>query len=580
MTRASTIAIAAAASLLLGCAPAPREPALVGPSSITSGAMLSNLTWRARRAQRAVDAALAAHDRYVDMGARLCVAVRDEVNGRPYLPGKPKLRVLRTHEFGGVVDTRAGEFVGPSERPVTWFCSEAAEPLILHGDALPSRLCVEGAMGSGKSTALTLWSALRVLESTGMGVEGGVTAPTFKRFGEVKKAFVDLLPRSWVRWRERDHMFAFANGVTLRLVATHVQSEREGSPIQGFGWAFVGSDEIQDSLHVDGDIEARGRDAPDGVFRRFSTATVKDHPDYREWRDRIRSTRQWGLYSMSGLDSPFVDPSYWQQLRETMTEREYERKVLALDLRSDRAVYPEWARELNVRPIPALGARDITRQVLAQWGQNLGVLVGHDPGERQDVSLVLKAYQLPGEADPVWFVVDELTTPESTSHQHAQALMKLLRDRWGCYPRDMRGQLVAGGDAALVRADPYGAAQTKPDRATYTVFRDIGLTILPAAYGKGTNPGQVPRVEGIEMVRTLLCDATGRRRLFVACDDRRVPAARKLVEAFEKSERDALGRAERERKDEKDLSHWPSALRYALWGVERPRQRAARERTS
>ena len=57
----------------------------------------------------------------------------------------------------------------------------------------------------------------------------------------------------------------------------------------------------------------------------------------------------------------------------------------------------------------------------------------------------------------------------------------------------------------------------------------------------------------------------------VGCDDRKAPAAPKLVHAIETAERDAANRAEAERKDDRDVSHWPAALRYALWSVEKPR---------
>jgi hypothetical protein len=59
-------------------------------------------------------------------------------------------------------------------------------------------------------------------------------------------------------------------------------------------------------------------------------------------------------------------------------------------------------------------------------------------------------------------------------------------------------------------------------------------------------------------------------RLFVDCDDRRQPAAPKLVEAFELEERDATtGEAEVKRAHREDLSHYPASVRYSLWILEK-----------
>jgi hypothetical protein len=45
------------------------------------------------------------------------------------------------------------------------------------------------------------------------------------------------------------------------------------------------------------------------------------------------------------------------------------------------------------------------------------------------------------------------------------------------------------------------------------------------------------------------------------------------VEALEMSERDEAGKAEAQKKGASDLSHWPAALRYALWPYERVRSK-------
>lgn len=80
------------------------------------------------------------------------------------------------------------------------------------------------------------------------------------------------------------------------------------------------------------------------------------------------------------------------------------------------------------------------------------------------------------------------------------------------------------------------------------------------------------------MVNSLIRNANGLSRLFVAVDERKRPCAPLLVESLELSERDEAGKAETQKKSNKgpggDLSDFPAALRYALWQVERIRSGA------
>jgi hypothetical protein len=247
-------------------------------------------------------------------------------------------------------------------------------------------------------------------------------------------------------------------------------------------------------------------------------------------------------------------------------------------------VYMAWERAKNLRPVPQVGAQDVTRSELAGYGPLIDVLVGHDPGKLCDVSVILKAYRLPGSGLTHWWVVDELTTDNTTTEQHVDVLVKRLRERWGCNRLDLRNRPMDGSPLALVRADPYGDSDAKPDRSIYTIFRQAGLDIRPAAYSpvrQGAmakpTPGRIDKDARIEVVNSLFCNAAGDRRLFIACDERAQPAAPKLLEAIELSEREeGTGKAEVYRKGRaSDLSHWPSALGYALWSVEKPRMRAA-----
>ncbi|HTL38178.1 MAG TPA: hypothetical protein VL326_33845 [Kofleriaceae bacterium] len=544
--------------------------------------MASNLAWAERRLEKEQLAELRGSDRFVDFGVVLRVVRQDIEHGEELIPGAPPLVVLRTHRFGGMVDTKARpiRLCGPSRNPVVWFCSEDQEPLIVHDATMPDRLLVYGSEGAGKTAAQSMWAALRVIELTGAAPsarEIGMTAPTNDRAERIFEAITDRWPRSWWRWVERDRCFYLTNGVRVRLVSTHRQSKAEGSRVQGFNWSACGSDEMQDQLEVDADIEMRGRSAPHGRYKRFATATAKDSPDWRTWRDGAIAASDpngkplWGRFDLIGPRSPFVWPRVWLQRKETLSPREYQRRVLAQDVGPEKQVYSTWDRDQNLRPRPIGG--DVSESVLAPWGNQLVVLGGHDPGLRNQSTVLLKPYQIAGKRR--WWVVDELVTEGLTVEAHVKKLLALLRDKWESNLLDRYGRPQSDGYEAFFRADPYtdnGSDAKHPDKSVYRTFRAHGIKIMPAEMRGGVGVAkvqQIPRVARINMVKTLLCAESGERRLFVDCDENRKPCAPRLVAAFETLEVDAAGNAETDRKGEGDLTGPPVAVGYALWMLER-----------
>lgn len=555
-------------------------------------AVLSDITYREKRQAR-IRAERTAVER-VDMGVVLHVVERDP-NGQELVAGAPPLRIVRTHRRGRMVDIRTvdGKRVatwgGPSRNPVTWYCSVDQEPLILHPDTAPLWQLIQGSEGSGKTTIIPQWVAFRAFEHLGTDREIGITAPTNKRMAHIKRAIAQHWPASWYRYVDDTKLYTFHAGPRVQLVSAHQQSEAEGSPIQGFNWVAHAGDELQDHFERESDIEARGRSAPGGRYKRLNTSTFKDATSWRDFRATCEKSDAWGVVKLLGLSSPFVDPSHWERLRTggTMTAREYQRRVLAMDVGPEAQLYHCWKRRIddrtpgNLRPIP-LGATDITAQVLSSWGQRLTLLVGHDPGKRQHVSVFLKAYQFPedirrGDTRPRWFVVDEVTSPDATVNSHAQEVLKRATERWGCYGRDWKGRLSESATQMLVRIDPHTrSGDEHPGKDVYAIWRNLGILARAAAYTpNSTTPATIKRESRIDMVNTLLCasGATGDlRRLFVATDESGTNwAAKKLVEAFESMERNDAGEAERERKDASDRSHWPAAVGYALWQIEAPR---------
>lgn len=526
--------------------------------------------------------------RHVDLGIEIRV-VRADSGGREYLRGKPPLRVLRREQIGGRWDCKLRRFDGPARRWRVWYLSERQAAIVLGDDQVHTRLLLYSAEGGGKTVTGAMWAVIQVLRlaAAGVFVAGGATAPTHARLQTLVKAVCERIPTdtakdrrpgSWATYYADEGELRFVTGHVVQFRATKRASAATGSPVQGFTWGWSLDDELQDTVEngADPDIEARLRGAK--TSRRLGTATAKDSPLWRSFRDSKLATPDWRIERIRYDENPFVWADHWDRMRRNVSAREWQRRGLAMDVGPERMVYTAWDREKNLRPVPQLGAEDVTRTELAAYGPSIGVLVGHDPGKLCDVSLVLKAYRLAGSGLTHWWVVDELTTPQTTSEQHAQALLRLLRDRWNVHRVDLRGRPMDGSLVSLVRADPYGDSTEKPDRSIYTTFKQAGFDIRPAAYspakqgaGQSPTPGRIGREERIELVNTLLCNAAGERRLFVACDERRQPAAPRLVDALEMSERDEGGKAETQRKNKYDLSHWPAALGYALWAVERPR---------
>lgn len=556
---------------------------------LAAAVLVSSLAWKRRAVERQIEADADETDRYVDMGVTLTVVEMDRERANAmeraggWLPDVPPVKIVDTLNLGGMLDTWQGEIVGPSVNPRQWRCSPQQAPLILHDDDAPLWSLVQGSEGAGKSTTGAMWLYMRVLEHVGHNREIGVTAPVRARLGHVIKAIGKLWAPKWYRWKERDQSYRFRAGPLVQLVSAHQQSEDAGSPIQGANWVACLSDELQDHHDRNDDIVARGRDAPGGRYKRLCTSTFKDSTEWRDFRDVVAKSPEWRFAKLLGLDSPFQWPRWWATIKAGgITDREWRRRVLAMDVGLEAQLYHCWSRKLedgspgNLRPIP-LGADDVTAEVLAPYLPRGGVLIGHDPGKRQHVSMFLKAYRFRGERTIRWFVVDEVTTNDATIEKHVAEVMERVRKAWRCNLKSsLDGRPDPYAPQALVRIDPHTrSGDEHPGRDLYAVWRNAGLVARAAAYNPGaSDPAVIKRESRFDMMNTLLCDVNGERRLLVACDDQGSYRAQKLVKALESMERDAAGKGEADKKDGNDLSHWPAAVGYALWQIEHPRTMA------
>ena len=557
-------------------------------------AVLTNTAYRRRSIVRDFANEVEATDRYVDIGVDLHV-VRADPSGTVLIPGARPMDVLRTYNLGGIVDTKLDKprildgDAGVSKNPQQWFCSEDQERVILHDDAEPVGKLALGGMGAGKTTAGVIWLYLRWLENIGTRKEIGITAPTETRLSLVLNELFRMWPRHWWTFNSENKIATLADGFRLRGVSTHRQSQSAGSRIQAFNWVGLLADELQDSIDEFIHMMARLRSKEDGHAKRLATATAKDFPEWRTLKGNILDSGHWTLHTLLGPSSPFVSPDHWQHMKSVMSDREYRRMVLAEDLPGETATYPTWSRNENLITVQDLGWSDVTRHELRHIGPNYTMLVGHDPGTTIDVSLFLRAYvnvrdekrYHTGAVQPFWVVLGELNTEHSTTEQHIKKLLETVRDRWQLNLVDRQGRVTSEVNQILVHADPAGNSDTRTDKSVYTQFANAQIRCRPAAWSKANanSHGRVPREPAVEMINTLFCNAANTRRLFVAKGEHGAPLAPKLVSAIESAERDLAGRAEvAATKGRNDQTHWPAALRYALWPIERPRlQLQARE---
>jgi len=502
-------------------------------------------------------------DRLIDMSVRIYVVRQSLEAGVEVIPGMAPVEAIASHDIGGIWDCSLGCYVGYGDSPRVWYASEHAIDLILHASDMPRGLLAFGAMGSGKTRGcLAQWVVARALELAEYApIEMGVTAPTDARLEEAVQAIRELMHPGWYQYNAHTKLFTLRSQVRIRCIGTARRSRSQGSRIQGWNWGAHAGDEIQDQADENANIDARGRRAPGGRYKRIATATAKDSSEWRALRQQLIASGQWLERRLEGRSNPFVHHQYWDDLKGSMSDREYRQIVLAEMLGPERATYPSFSREHNVRPRPLVGARDITQRVVGAHG-----LLGHDPGSSVDVTLLLRYYLVGRQIQGIW-VCDEWTTRDCTRQEHILRVRRELRERHDLqWPEPEEPKVT-------VRIDPMGDSDTRTHSSVYADWRNAGFEARAAAYNKrGEGRGIIHKDAGIEMVNRLLCNALGQRRLFIDCDDRGNPVAPRLVEALEMSARDEHDKAETGRKGSReDLSHWAAALRYALWPYERLR---------
>lgn len=478
----------------------------------------------------------------------------------PAIPG-PVLPEL----YGGLWDSLHEEWVndaqpeGPEDISV-FPCFAAQVPLITYRQAQIMRVMMLGGPGSGKTRTLSLGCLLHgsgVLRRRSHLTWGMVGATNERVRDVVLKDFNDILPESWIE----DHNANAKGGAYTRLhtgsrfefVSAQAPSKRSGTKIQGRSWNGAGVDETQ-NVHdrAQMDIDERGRREGRRYFV-METATNFGLGHFEARKERYKSSKYHDVQRLNPLENPFIDPGYWERFKSWYSDHDWRQRVMAEDVPPEQLVYASFKYGENIRPAPRGAELDVTRALTAKRfndpsGRGWPWVVGTDFGTLCTVSIWLKAFRNPQFGDVDWWAFREDT---SGSHTHAgQHARKLVNFQ---HP----SEFIVVGDPGINTKDV--------DKSDYELMRREGITIRPAHH----EPIRVKH--RVSMKNALLCDAHGRRRFFIDCDNNRAPKCPKLVQSYLTQAYDDRGNPENVRKDYSDPTHWPAATAFGLYPFEQIR---------
>jgi len=187
-------------------------------------------------------------------------------------------------------------------------------------------------------------------------------------------------------------------------------------------------------------------------------------------------------------DNPFLPPDYVESLK-TFDPQNYKRYVLGLWVAFEGLVYSNFDR--NDNNLPWTYSRECPTYAFIDFGYRKPAVlfVQHDTRNGNDR----------------WVIFDELL-PENCPREQ---LLRLIQQK--------------GYQLHACWGDPAGDAKDDSGISTIGYFANNGLLV---SYSTETQKRSIPA--GVEIVRSLICDASGTRRLFV--DVKQCP---KTVEALE-----------------------------------------------
>jgi hypothetical protein len=366
-----------------------------------------------------------------------------------------------------------------------------------------------------------------------------------------KKLIDRIEPFGWVLGEPRvaAREITIVNRVVFQFRATAKQSTTSKSPLAGLDWHWAVPDE---EAYMDEDamreISARGRVNPD--YQVFSSATNEPIHAFQMRLAKRKADPRSKIIRYEGTENCFVSLEHWEALKDDFSDEDYKRYVLCQDVPRAGRVYPTFAYDASVRPVPARG--DITAQVVESKFRGLtGIqwLVGWDPGTTMSASGILKCFDA-GAEERNWYVIDEVSTKDATTEWHGRDLARWFQQRG----IDLKTVLVIG--------DPHENKDT--DRSDYLQMQTVGFAAV-----KRSNSGEtIERRHRVSMMNALLGDANGRRRLFLAASATGPAKAAKTAESLAGLMYKHNGEIDFHGKTYLNLAHWTDNIGYGLFPFE------------
>lgn len=500
---------------------------------------------------------LAAQTEVVDIAARLKVWRRGADGVARPAETLPRI-------WGGRFNRLAQSYTGASpERVATFRCHPGQLELLL-ADGPEVRTLALGAPGGGKSFAAEIKAILCMLDWP--NEVGGIVAPTEKRRGILFQDMLDhLQPLGWIEHvslgsKLEPPTIRLINGAAAQFVSTHQQSKATGTPLQGYSWRWAVEDEHQNmSTKACQEVNFRGRRVG-GDYRIFSTATDQYIPEFQlrleEWYRNNPVSGVAKLLSFPGESNVFAAEDNWEMQRAFLSHEDYERLIEGKHHAQQGTIYRAFAHEHNVRALPDV-RHDVTAELTqAKYGHPYTVVIGTDLGSTVNASVVLKAFR-DIDGGVYWYVIDEIVTEECTAQRHALAILGKI-DRAARLGPASPTPGYRSLDAVVV-LDPH-CDRKEHDRSDKKLIEAEGLKCEWA----GAPP--IAQKHRFAMVNSLWCDATGKRRLFVARDGAGKAVAPRLVNSAKLYRYEDVGK-----KGPGDLSHYTDDLGYGLYPFERIR---------